>query len=285
MGLTEEQELDLRTTLKRCSQKTIESAVTFRKNKNIGDLEALVRGIIERYAEDKETFAQAPETARLIEDLGFDSLTIMEIVVTIEEVTDIRIDNEEVQGVKSLADVKKFVASKLGLADDKKKGSGGDGGKKSYSKDDIMLILPQSHPFLFVDEAMIDGDMVHAKYHITGDEHFLEGHFKDNPVFPASIVFEALGQAGCLWLLEQVEGRTGKALGSHEVVFASMEGAHFYRRALPGDTLEMEIKLASLREPLGIFSGAVTVKGEKLAAVEKLMLAFGAQAAEHLKHA
>jgi 3-hydroxyacyl-[acyl-carrier-protein] dehydratase len=59
------------------------------------------------------------------------------------------------------------------------------------------------------------------------------------------------------------------------VFFASLDGAHFYRKTRPGDKLEFEQKLVKLREPLAIFEGAVTCQGERVARIERLVLAFG----------
>ena len=99
---------------------------------------------------------------------------------------------------------------------------------------------------------------------------------------PASIVFEAIGQAACLWVLEGSPEETRASLQSNEVLFASMEEAHFYRRARPGDLIEMEASLVRLRAPLAIFRGGATIGGEKLAQIENLKLAFGQEVIEHL---
>ena len=116
-----------------------------------------------------------------------------------------------------------------------------------------------------------------ARYTVKGTEFFLEGHFKDEPIFPASIVFEAMGQAACLWVLEKAPAQLGKEIKSNHVFFASLDGAHFYRKTRPGDKLEFEQKLVKLREPLAIFEGSVTTNGERVAKVERLVLAFGEQ--------
>ena len=99
---------------------------------------------------------------------------------------------------------------------------------------------------------------------------------------PASIVFEAIGQAACLWVLEGSPEETRAHLQSNEVLFASMEEAYFYRRARPGDLIEMEATLVRLRAPLAIFRGGATIGGEKLAQIENLKLAFGQEVIEHL---
>ena len=153
---------------------------------------------------------------------------------------------------------------------------------RRYDRDSLVARLPQQPPFLFLDDAEIEGDTVRARYKVRGDETFLEGHFKDNPIMPASIVFEAIGQAACLWVLEGAPEELRKELQSNEVLFASMEEASFHRRARPGDLIEMEASLVRLRAPLAIFHGGATLRGEKLAQIENLKLAFGQEVVEHL---
>lgn len=152
--------------------------------------------------------------------------------------------------------------------------------KTRFTHEQLCAILPQNPPFLFLDEAEIEGDEVRSNYLIRGDEFFLKGHFKNEPVFPASIVFEALGQAGCLWVLHNAEARLGGPISASQVLFASMDGAHFYRRAKPGDKLEMRLKLVQLRKPLAIFRGAVFSNEKRVAELEKVVLAFGMEAPE-----
>jgi hypothetical protein len=77
--------------------------------------------------------------------------------------------------------------------------------------------------------------------------------------------------------LEKAPTEIGKEVKSNHVFFASLDGAHFYRKTKPGDKLEFEQKLVRLREPLAIFEGNVTCNGERVAGIEKLVLAFGEQ--------
>lgn len=306
MALTDEQIAELRAALKRCSPETIEAALRFRENGDVNEVPTVVYGIIERHlsAEDVTKLAAANDDTRLVEDLGIDSLTLLEIVLSIEETLGISIDNEELRDIRTLGAVKSFIARKVS-------GAGEDGASvtrasrvRHYDREAIATILPQQSPFLFVDDAEIEGDVVRASYTVRGDEYFLEGHFRGNPVFPASIVFEALGQAACLWVLQSEAAAAGvgnhhnggggeegsgiaaggstPAIDSGEVLFASMEAAHFHRRAKPGDKLEMEAKLHRLRPPLAIFDGSIKVRGERLAEIDRLMLAFGPDVAEHL---
>jgi acyl carrier protein len=283
MALSDEQVAELKNTLKRCSSETIEAAIEFRNEGNLDAIPVVVYGIIQRYlpVEAASKLEASTDKTRLIEDLGIDSLTMLEIVLSIEEALALRIENEELREIQTLGDVKEFIKQKAqGIS--VPAGAAGAGSARSFDRYQIMLALPQQPPFLFLDSAEIEGDVIRASYRITGEEHFLEGHFKDNPVFPASIVFEALGQAACLWVLEEGKSRVQTTVESNEIVFASMDGAHFYKRAKPGDVLEMEQKLTRLRSPVALFSGTVTVNGVRVAKIEQLVLAFGEEAAAHL---
>ncbi|MBV9657942.1 MAG: FabA-like domain protein [Verrucomicrobia bacterium] len=293
MALTDEQTAELRAALKRCSPETLEAALRFRDTGDAQQVPTVVYGIIERHlsAEDVPRLAAATEETRLVEDLGIDSLTLLEIVLSIEETLGISINNDELRDVRTFGGVKSFISAKVsGIGAVAEADAGPQ--KRRFDRDAVATVLPQQYPFLFVDEAELEGDTVRASYTVRGDEYFLEGHFKGNPVFPASIVFEALGQAACLWILQSdhdaLAGQQGAAAtagngsGHGEVLFASMETAHFHRRAQPGDRLDMEARLHRIHPPLAIFNGTVKVGGARLAEIERLVLAFGPGVAEHL---
>lgn len=274
--LSEAELTQIRNSFRRCSNETLDAIIDFRQTKNAQKIPQIVIGIIERYtpAEHSKKVASMDESTRLIEDLGIDSLTMLEVVLSIEEALSIRIENEELMQIRTLGEVKTFIANKINGVSTTTTSSAA-GKSKRLSREEIIMTLPHQPPFLFLDSAEIDGDVIRAHYQIKGDEYFLEGHFKDNPVFPASIVFEAMGQAACLWILAKAEEKLGKPLDSKNVLFGSMESAHFHRKAKPGEKLDFEISLSKLREPLAIFSCKAAVAGEKLATIEELVIVFG----------
>src|SRR4051812_38261689 len=139
-------------------------------------------------------------------------------------------------------------------------------------RDAILARLPQQPPFCFLDSASVDADSVVARYLIRGDEAFLAGHFQNNPIFPASIIFEALGQAGCLWIIECAGKLARVRVDPAALFFSSLEAARFFRKALPGEQLNMHVKLRRLRPPLANFEGSVSVAGENVAEVQRLVL-------------
>src|SRR5882762_11089689 len=89
-----EDETAVREALKRCSPSTFEAAIQFRKTGNPEHLPAVVIGVIERFVEPdlRMKLKDADDDLRLIEDLGIDSLTMMEIVILVEEVLQMSIN-------------------------------------------------------------------------------------------------------------------------------------------------------------------------------------------------
>lgn len=265
------QEERLRESFKRNSKETLDSILKFRKEGDIAEVIPAVHGIIERYLppEHSVPLKERPDSIRLIEDLGIDSLTMLEIVMSIEEALDFRIDDNDARNIRTLGDVRSYINDRVHnrpttLAQ-----------IKHYTRDQLLLILPQQHPYLFLDSAEIQDQTVRARYLFKGDEFFFAGHFKDNPVVPASIVCEALGQTGCLWLLEKASSQLGQPNAIKELLFVGMEGLRFHKRVLPGDEIRMELRLTKLRAPLSFFDGAIKIEGQIVARLETLTLAFG----------
>ncbi len=69
------------------------------------------------------------------------------------------------------------------------------------NKQEIILKLPYSKPFLFVDELLhIDENGVEGCYTFDENLDFYKGHFKDNPVTPGVILTEVMAQIGLVCL-------------------------------------------------------------------------------------
>ncbi|MEN9404147.1 MAG: 3-hydroxyacyl-[acyl-carrier-protein] dehydratase FabZ, partial [Verrucomicrobiota bacterium] len=101
---TAEDDANLRESLKRCSAATYEAAAQFRKTGNTEHLPAIVLGIIERYVEPdlRAKLKDSDDDLRIIEDLGIDSLTMMEIVILVEDVLQMTINNEELRHLRTV---------------------------------------------------------------------------------------------------------------------------------------------------------------------------------------
>jgi acyl carrier protein len=108
-------EAHLREALKRCSASTYEAACRFRQTGNAEHLPAIVLGVVARYVEpDLRAKLKDPDDGlRLIDDLGIDSLTMMQIVLLVEDVLRVSINNEELCQLRTLGDVRQFIERKV----------------------------------------------------------------------------------------------------------------------------------------------------------------------------
>jgi 3-hydroxyacyl-[acyl-carrier-protein] dehydratase len=265
-----EDEAALREALKRCSPSTFEAAVQFRKTGNPEHVPAVVIGVIERFVEPdlRVKLKDADDDLRLIEDLGIDSLTMMEIVILVEDVLQMSINNDELRNLRTVGDVKTFIDCKIrGLPLPKP--------TKFIPIEHIGAVMPIQPPFLFLNEASVSSTSANGKYKISGQEFFLQGHFKDNPVMPASIMLEALGQLAVLYLLEGAPTEPGKVVSPQTIFFTGCEGVRAHRVCKPGDILSLSIKPKRMKMPLATFEGAIRVGQEKAVIAEEITLTFG----------
>ncbi len=128
----------------------------------------------------------------------------------------------------------------------------------------IKEILPQRHPFLFVDyiEDYEPGKYAVGYKCVTYREDFFEGHFPQEPVMPGVLIIEALAQTGAVAILSQEENK-GKL-----VYFRGIDKCKFRGKVVPGDKLRLETKLIRQKGPVGIGSAKASVDGQVVASAE-----------------
>ena len=260
---------DLKDLLKRCPVGTYEAAISFRLKKDSSQIEKIVLGIVDRHLEpeQREIFSNCDDSLRMYDDLGLDSLTMLEIIMMVEQTLDVSIDNDELRDLRTLRDVKSYLSAKA-------RGEKPPINSKSYRIEEIAGLMPHREPFLFLDSVTIDGFEARATYRISGNEYFLEGHFKENPVFPASIMIEALGQLCVFFLLKGETPSLASKVDPETIFFTSCDGVKCRRICKPGDVLNMKVKLTRIRHPLACFQGEILVNEDRTAHAEEIKLAF-----------
>ena len=113
---------------------------------------------------------------------------------------------------------------------------------------EIMQIIPHRDHMLLIDEAtLVDGE-ARGKYHVTGEEFFLKGHFPGNPVVPGVILCEILAQSACVLLQDKMEG--GKL-----PMYTGLNNVKFKSPVRPGDTFETRCRITRARHPFYFCSG------------------------------
>jgi len=100
------------------------------------------------------------------------------------------------------------------------------------------------------------GERIKGIKNVAMSEDFLEFHFPKNPIMPGVLLLEAFSQlAG--WL-EAVSSDF-----NNWFLINRVRKCRFYRFALPGDQVEIDVKLISKEKNSKIYSGSGMVKGEK----------------------
>jgi 3-hydroxyacyl-[acyl-carrier-protein] dehydratase len=122
------------------------------------------------------------------------------------------------------------------------------------NQEEIKKILPHRDNMLLIEEVSREGDTAHGKYHIRGDEWFLQGHFPGAPIVPGVILCEMLAQSACVLL--------GEAMGEGSLpLFTGMNNVRFKNSVRPGDTLETQCVITKARPPFYFAEGSGSVNG------------------------
>jgi acyl carrier protein len=87
----------------------------FRAAPNPADLQTVVHAALRDFMPKRNAAASAPlePAARLIEDLGFDSLAVAETVFFFEDLFDIKIQTQEIANLRTVGELQEFVLHKL----------------------------------------------------------------------------------------------------------------------------------------------------------------------------
>ena len=113
------------------------------------------------------------------------------------------------------------------------------------TKEELKKYLPHREPMLLVDEINIDENGVaHSKYHVTGEEFFLKGHFPGQP----------MGQSCALLILDDLKDKI--------TLYTGLDNVRFKQQVVPGDTIEVEATLSSKRANMYFCEAKATVNGK-----------------------
>ena len=138
------------------------------------------------------------------------------------------------------------------------------------NSNEIQEIIPHRYPFLLVDKIVdgVPGEYMKGIKAVSANEMQFMGHFPSFHVMPGVLIVEALAQVGAVALLSLEENK-GKI-----AFFAGIDNVRFKQKVVPGDIIEMEVKLVKFKGPIGIGEAVAKVNG-KVAAKGKLTFALG----------
>lgn len=123
---------------------------------------------------------------------------------------------------------------------------------KTLGREEIKKNIPHREPFLLVDEVRVvePNKLYVGVKQVTGDEYFFKGHFPQKPIMPGVLIAESISQAFGGAIMDQVAEGKGLPL------FLSMDEVKFRGLVVPGDTLEMPLKILRLGKISKIYAEA-----------------------------
>src|SRR5271166_6540737 len=132
------------------------------------------------------------------------------------------------------------------------------------SFEEVRAALKQRFPMIMVDTviSLEPGKSIRTTKNVTGNEiHFL-GHFPEYAVMPGTLIVEAIGQSASI-LFSKTTG-TGTQPGEF-LVLGVINEMRFLVPVVPGNKLEMEIKVLKFIEGFALIEAVATVDGTAVA--------------------
>jgi 3-hydroxyacyl-[acyl-carrier-protein] dehydratase len=130
----------------------------------------------------------------------------------------------------------------------------------------IKRMIPHRYPFLLIDrvERISRNDSAVGVKNVTNNEPFFQGHFPEKPIMPGVMIVEAMAQTAGVLVVETLEMIDQGLL----VYFMTLDKTRFRKLVVPGDVLELHVRILRGRGKVWKFWGEGVVRGETVAEAE-----------------
>ena len=134
----------------------------------------------------------------------------------------------------------------------------------------ILGALPHRYPFLLVDRVVevVKNQRIHAYKNLTFNEEFFQGHFPGQPVMPGVLQLEALAQAGGLLAYESQPFDPAQKV----IYLMSFDHAKFRRPVVPGDRLDLLVRVERQKGAIWRLAGEAKVDGQTASEAEMMAM-------------
>ena len=125
-----------------------------------------------------------------------------------------------------------------------------------FNINQIKKKLPHRPPFLLVDKiTYMDEWTVCGIKNVTMNEAFFVGHYPEEPIMPGVLQIESMAQVGGILLLSRVPDPE-----NYSLYFMKIENIRFKQKVVPGDTLNIRMKLLEpIKRGIGLTFGQIFV--------------------------
>jgi 3-hydroxyacyl-[acyl-carrier-protein] dehydratase len=136
---------------------------------------------------------------------------------------------------------------------------------------EVLKNLPQRYPILMIDRVKHcdTGKRIVALKNVSANEPYFQGHFPGRPIMPGVMILEAMAQAAGVLIIS-----ADKGADHHQNIYyyVGIDDARFKKPVIPGDQLELDVKVERMLRGIGKFSCVARV-GTEVAAEATILLA------------
>ena len=127
-------------------------------------------------------------------------------------------------------------------------------------------MIPHRYPFLLIDrvEQIRTNESAVGVKNVTNNEPFFQGHFPEKPIMPGVMVVEAMAQTAGVLVVETLEIIDQDLL----VYFMTLDKTRFRKLVVPGDVLELHVRILRGRGKIWKFWGEGIVRDQIVAEAE-----------------
>ena len=111
--LSAEEVEKLSKDFKRCGPETVDAILKFRRDGDDSVIPVIVRGVLRRYLRDEaKEFVDTAGADTPLSSLGVDSLTMLEIMLDVQDALDVTVDDAELRKLQTIGDVVQMLGEK-----------------------------------------------------------------------------------------------------------------------------------------------------------------------------
>lgn len=128
--------------------------------------------------------------------------------------------------------------------------------------EEIQQLIPHRYPFLLVDKVINYKKMESCTgiKNVTINENFFQGHFPNNPVMPGVLIIEAMAQTSAVLVAKSLDAEPN----TKGVLFTGIQEAKFRKSVVPGDRLELNVRILNNKMNIWFLEGTGIVDGKKV---------------------
>jgi 3-hydroxyacyl-[acyl-carrier-protein] dehydratase len=130
--------------------------------------------------------------------------------------------------------------------------------------DEVLAHLPQRFPMMMIDRVTEcePGKRIVAMKNVSANEPYFQGHFPHRPIMPGVLILEAMAQAAGI-LVFRTQGT--KPDDKSVYYYVGIDNARFKKPVVPGDQLELEVRMERQLRGIGKFACVARVAGQTVA--------------------